>query len=188
VCLPAGTEITHRQRADVEAAIRGFTDADWARLHKIGKIFAKGTDWDFEDLLQEAQLRTLRGTRNCPMEVDVMKHLIDTMSSIADGERDKAPNKLPHVSVIAGASLEAVDPPSPDWSAEENLLFKAGREELLALFDDDEKAREMVDGIIAGFDTDELKQLTGLQGTSYDSKRTLVRRRLLRHFSRKTEQ
>ncbi|WJR74932.1 hypothetical protein [Bradyrhizobium sp. NP1] len=185
--MPTETEKQHRPRAGVEAAIRGFTIADWARLHKIGKVFAKGTDWDFEDLLQEAQLRTLRGTRNCPMEVDVMKHLIDTMSSIADAERDKAPNKLPHVSIMAGAALEVVDPPSPDWSAEEDLVFKDGREELLSLFDDDEKAREMVDGIIAGFDTDELKQLTGLNGTTYDSKRTLVRRRLLKHFSRETE-
>ena len=76
--MPAETEKIFRPRADIEAAVRGFTAADWARLHKVGKLYAYGTGWDFEDLLQEAQLRTLRGTRNCPTDVEVMKHLIDT--------------------------------------------------------------------------------------------------------------
>jgi len=59
--LPAEIEKKFRPRAEIEATIRGFTAADWARLHSVGRIFASGTDWDFEELIQEAQLRTLRG-------------------------------------------------------------------------------------------------------------------------------
>jgi hypothetical protein len=48
------------------------------------------------------------------------------------------------------------------------------------MFDDDPVARELVEGILARFDTEQLKELTGLQGTAYNTKRTLVRRRLLK--------
>ncbi|UGX89565.1 hypothetical protein G6321_00002045 (plasmid) [Bradyrhizobium barranii subsp. barranii] len=186
--MPAETEKTFRPRAEIEATIKGFSPADWARLHKVGRIFASGTDWDFEDLIQEAELRTLRGTRNCPVDVDVMKHLIDTMSSIADSERKKARNQMPHVAILQGVAEDgAEDPASPDWSAEDNAVFEGEYKELLALFDDDVKGRELVEGIVAGFSTDDLKELTGLQGTAYDSKRTLVRRRFLKFVAGRRE-
>jgi hypothetical protein len=184
--LPAQSEKITRARADIEAAIRAFTDADWARLHMAAKSFVFGTGWDFGDLVQEAQLRTLLGTRNCPVDVDVMKHLIDTMSSIADAERKKALNRTPHIPILQVAEHEAMDPPSLDWSAEDQLIYAAVIDELLGQFPDDVVAREMVESIIAGFETEEIKQLTGLQGTAYNSKRTLVRRRLLK-FSKRRE-
>jgi DNA-directed RNA polymerase specialized sigma24 family protein len=174
-----------RARDEVEAIIRGFTVADWARLYLLGKSLAFKTKWDSDDLIQEAILRTLRGTRNCPSDIDVMKHLVDTMSSVADGEREKAHNQIVHVPTLQPGTDEAeCDPSSQEWSAEEALVYEAGREEILAAFDDDPTARDLVDGILARFDTDQLKELTGLQGTAYDTKRTLVRRRLLKLFPR----
>jgi hypothetical protein len=176
--LPAHKGKSIRTRDEVEAAIRAFTGAEWVRLHFLAKSFAYKTGWGFEDLLQEAILRTLLGTRNCPTDVDVIKHLADTMSSIADGEREKAHNRELHLPIPQPGLEDAVDPPSPGWSAEENLIYEGARAELLAMFDDDPVARELVEGILADFDTEQLKELTGLQGTAYNTKRTLVRRRL----------
>ena len=173
-------EKTSRTRDDVESAVRAFSIADWSRLHKVAKAFSFNTGWTFEDLLQEAIMRTLQGTRNCPGDVDVMKHLIDTMSSIADGERDKAHNQVPHLPTAQPGIEDVEDPASPEWSAEDNLAYEGGRTEILAMFDDDPVARDMVEGILARFDTEQLKELTGLQGTAYNTKRTLVRRRLLK--------
>lgn len=178
--MPVDDEKTSRTREDVEAAIRAFSIADWSRLQKVAKVFSFKTGWGFEDLQQEAIMRTLQGTRNCPDDVDVMKHLIDTMSSIADGEREKAHNQLPHVPAAHPGIEESEDPASPAWSAEDELAYEGGRAEILAMFDDDPVARDMVEGILASFDTEQLKELTGLQGTAYNSKRTLVRRRLLK--------
>jgi hypothetical protein len=178
--LQGDDEKTSRSRDDVETAIRGFSVAEWGRLHKVAKAFSFRTGWGLEDLLQEAMVRTLQGTRNCPSDVDVMKHLIDTMSSIADGEREKSHNLLPHVPTAQPGLEDAEDPASPEWSAEDNLAYEGGRVEILAMFDDDPVAKDMVDGILARFDTEQLKELTGLQGTAYNSKRTLVRRRLLK--------
>jgi hypothetical protein len=171
---------TPRTRDEIEAAIRSFSVADWARLRKLGKAFEYDTGWEREDLVQEAILRTLQGTRNCPNDIDVMKHLIETMSSIADGEREKAHNQALHLPTAQPGLQGAVDPTSAEWSAEEKLLYEGEVAEILANFDDDPVARELVEGILAGFDTEQLKELTGLEGTPYNSKRTLVRRRLLK--------
>jgi RNA polymerase sigma-70 factor (ECF subfamily) len=146
----------------------------------LARSFCFKTGWGFEDLLQEAIVRTLQGTRNCPSDVDVMKHLVDTMSSIADGEREKAHNQVPHMPTTQPGVMDAAEPASAEWSAEENLVYEGGRAEILAIFDDDPVARELVEGILARFDTEQLKELTGLQGTAYNTKRTLVRRRLLK--------
>jgi hypothetical protein len=178
--LPVDDEKTSRPRDDVETALRAFSIADRARLHNVAKAFSFNTGWGFDDLLQEAIMRTLQGTRNCPSDVDVLKHLVDTMSSIADGEREKAHNQLPHVPTAQPGVEDAEDPASPDWSAEDNLAYEGGRAEILAMFDDDPIARDMVEGILARFDTEQLKELTGLEGTAYNTKRTLVRRRLLK--------
>lgn len=178
--MPVDDEKTYRTRDDVEAAVRAFSIADWSRLHKVARAFSFKTGWGFEDLLQDAIMRTLQGTRNCPSDVEVMKHLIETMSSIADGEREKAHNQVPHVPTTQPGVENAEDPVSPEWSAEDNLAYEGGRAEILAMFDDDPVARELVEGILARFDTEQLKELTGLQGTAYNTKRTLVRRRLLK--------
>jgi hypothetical protein len=178
--LPVDDEKAFRTRDDVEVAIRTFSVADWSRLHKLAKAFSFKTGWGFEDLLQEAIVRTLQGTRNCPSDVDVIKHLIETICSIADGEREKAHNQVPHVPTAQPGVEDSEDPASPEWSAEDNLAYESGRAEILAMFDDDPVARELVEGILALFDTEQLKELTGLQGTAYNSKRTLVRRRLLK--------
>ena len=178
--MPVDDEKTTRTREDVETTIRAFSVREWGRLHKLANAFSFKTGWEFEDLLQEAILRTLQGTRNCPPDVDVTKHLIDTMSSIADGEREKAHNQAPHLPTVQPGVEHAADPASPAWSAEEKLVYEGGRAEILTMFDDDPVARELVEGILARFDTEQLKELTGLQGTAYNTKRTLVRRRLLK--------
>ena len=169
-----------RSRQEVEAAICGLSTTEWARIDSVARSFSFGTGWESDDLSQEAVFRTLRGTRNCPVEVDVVKHLIDTMSSIADGEREKAHNQLVHLPTVQAGIEDGIDSPAAEWSAEEQKAYDDGRNEILAIFDDDTVARDLVEGILAEFDADQLKELTGLDGTAYATKRTLIRRRLLK--------
>jgi hypothetical protein len=176
--LPGHEAKATRTREEFEAAVGGFSDSDWARLDGLARSFAFCTGWESDDLLQEAVVRTLQGTRNCPTSVDVIKHLADTMSSIADTERSKGRNQHPHVPIVQPGLDLGEDLASENRSPEDTLAYRAAHAELLALFDDDPIAREMVEGILADFDTDQLKELTGLQGTAYESKRTLIRRRL----------
>lgn len=49
---------------------------------------------------------------------------------------------------------------------------------VLALFDDDQQARDIVEGTMVDLSADELRELTGLDKTAYASKRKLMRRRI----------
>jgi hypothetical protein len=168
-----------RSREEVEGTIRTFSAGQWTRIHSAALSFVYGTGWDSDDLWQEAVLRTLQGTRKCPAEVDLIKHLIDTMSSVADGERKKPHRSNVHLPTSQPDTEGSVDPASPDWNVEDEHDYQTQRNEILAIFDDDPVARDLVEGIMSGFDTTELKELTGLTDTGYATKRTLIRRRLV---------
>jgi hypothetical protein len=79
-----------------------------------------------------------------------------------------------------------VDPEEPGLNAEDAAIGKqnvaAIRNAMLALFDDDSQARDLVEGIMEGFSAGELRELTGLDETSYASKRRLIRRTIDKHY------
>jgi len=52
------------------------------------------------------------------------------------------------------------------------------RRAILALFDDDPQARDIVEGTKEEMTAEELRDLTGLSQTAYNSKRRLIRRRI----------
>ncbi len=52
------------------------------------------------------------------------------------------------------------------------------RGEVLALFDDDPVAHDIVEGRMEDLSADELRELTGLDQKAYDSKLRLIRRRI----------
>ena len=126
--------------------------------------------------------------RSCPLDVDIVKFLAEAMRSIAHGEAEKVIHRLPILAVPkTGSSEEPVmRVPDPCPTAEERLIAFAEVEriqaEVLSLFDDDPIARDLVEGIFAGLDADELKQLTDLDQTGYESKRRLIRRRVDKAF------
>ncbi len=144
----ASTVRTHEEIAD---AIRALTLAQWARLRKVAARYAYAMT--AEDLLQEAFRRALEDNgRNCPSHVDVVRFLAEVMRSIADGEMEKAKNRPVLVPIANYGDQEdgAEDPPDSALTAEEYLAREqtaaATRRELLAHFDDDTQARDIVEG------------------------------------------
>ena len=55
---------------------------------------------------------------------------------------------------------------------------------LLSLFEDDEIAQVILEGMMEGIDGEELWKLTDLDMTAYQSKRRLIRRRIDKRFPR----
>ena len=82
----------------------------------------------------------------------------------------------------------AEDPLDPaigveDWLAHEQ--HAAGvRREILAQFDDDPLARDIVEGRLEDMSADDLRVLTGLDRTAYASKLKLNRRRIANKYPR----
>lgn len=181
--MSTGQAAATRSRDEIASAIRTLTAADWARLKMVAQKYAAGRPIEPDDLLQEAMARAI-DSRACPAHVDVVKFLAEAMRSIAHGEGEKAEHKLVLVTVPRTGDYppEALAAPDPAPDAEDSIISEenaAGiRKALLALFDDDPQARDIVEGTMEDMTAEELRELTGLSQTAYDSKRRLIRRRI----------
>ena len=179
-----------RTVAEVQDGINALTVADWGRLKLAAARYSFGGAIEPDDLLQEALRRSLeKDGRKWPVDVDLVKFLVEAMRSIADGEREKAENRIEKVPIGTGQTDEVedvFDPPDLSPSAEEHLGEvqdgAAMKAVLLLLFIDDPIARDIVEGIWAGFTGEELRALTPLNKTEYDSKRKLMHRRIMKRF------
>ncbi len=172
---------------EIACAIQDLSDADWTRLGKVAALYARNRLIEPDDLLQEAFRRALDGRRNCPVHVDPVRFLAEAMRSIADGELQKR-EVQPRLVPIAnhGGDETAVDPPDPALdpeqragSAEEAAAMRAC---LLSLFADDEITQVILEGMMEGIEGEELRELTELDNTAYQSKRRLIRRRIDKKF------
>jgi RNA polymerase sigma-70 factor (ECF subfamily) len=155
----------------------------------VAQQHAFGRPVQADDLLQMAFASSLDG-RSCPANVDVVRFLAEAMRSIADGEVDKARRRVILVPVprTGVEQDEEVEFPDDCPSVEERMVSDENvaqmRAAVLALFDDDAVVRDMVEGIMADMTAEELRELTGLDQTAYDSKRRLIRRRISAAFPR----
>jgi DNA-directed RNA polymerase specialized sigma24 family protein len=177
----SGLASPSRSSAEIAEAIRTLTPVDCVRLRKVAQRYAFGRPIEPEDLLQEAYMRALDG-RHSPTNVDVVKFLAEAMRSIAHGEAEKAENKLTLVPIAGDHESQVLSHPDPTPNAEEGLVVEQNaaiiRRSLLALFSDDARARDIVEGTLEDLTAEELRELTGLDETSYASKRRLIRRKI----------
>jgi DNA-directed RNA polymerase specialized sigma24 family protein len=173
-----------RDRAAVADAIRGFTPLEWQRLRKAADHYAAiAAGMDADDLIQEAMTLALSGGRPWPADVPIMAFLIQCMRSIASGESRKARRRpqtpLAGHSTVTEGTAEPSDP-APDAQAQviakENDAARKAR--IIEMFPDDIEAQAIVEGIFAGMRGEDLRTLTDLDQTGYESKRRLIRRRL----------
>jgi DNA-directed RNA polymerase specialized sigma24 family protein len=152
--------------AEAETAVRALTDDDKASLMTIATMYARKTPYDREDLLQEALCRVLSGKRAWPRDLAPLPFLWGVVRSIASEwkKKSKPPKIFP----------ESADP------AREERRAIAGLDvvKIIALFDDDPAAQIIVRGMMDGARGQELQELSGLDKTDYESKRTKIRRRI----------
>jgi DNA-directed RNA polymerase specialized sigma24 family protein len=174
-------------RTEIATAIRAFTAAQWARLRQAAELFALGRPIEAEDLLQEAFRRALGGERKCPATVDVVWFLAQAMRSIANAELNLTKRRPPQISLSTPGEPEplGLDPPDPSPNAAQQLESdqeaEHDRDEIIALFADDPAAQVIVEGLMEGMKGEDLRSLTELDETAYESKRRLIRRRIARH-------
>lgn len=184
-----GEAVKVLSRVEVADAIRSLTPASLIRLRKVAAYYSLGRPLDPNDLLQEAFLRAL-DTRQCPAHVDVVRFLAEAIRSIAYDTSQRVENKviLVPVAKTGGDGSEALNVPDPEPSAENRMIEvedeKAFRDALFKLFEDDPVARDIVEGDLEGMVAEELRELTGLDKTSYASKRKLIRRRIDKAIAR----
>ena len=138
--------------------------ADKTALMKIARLYARKTPYDHEDLLQEALCRVLAGARAWPRHVAAVGFLWGVVRSIASEWKSQALDRAP----------ERIDPDGEERRA----IARFDVAKIIALFDDDRAAQAIVRGMLDGARGQELQDLSRLDKTDYESKRTKIRRRI----------
>ena len=179
-----------RSRDEISAAIRSLTLADLTRLKIVARKYAFARPIEPDDLLQEAYVRAL-DSRACPVHIDVVKFLAEAMRSIAHGEAEKVGHKvtLVPISNTGGSEGKACSLPDEADDAEARAIAAQQAERciavyaaIVALFDDDPIAQLLLEGMMEEITAEEMRELTGLDKTAYDSKRKLIRRRIDKQY------
>ncbi|WP_428412751.1 hypothetical protein [Pararhizobium sp.] len=187
--MNSGQVAATRTRDEIAAAIRSLTAVDLARLKMVARKYAFGRPIEPDDLLQESYIRAL-DSRACPSHVDVVKFLAEAMRSIAHGEAEKVEHKVTLVPIAKTGGPEDAESIKDEADDAETQMIAAQRAQrciathaaVIALFDDDPTAQLVLEGMMEEMTAEEMRELTGLDKTGYDSKRKLIRRRIDKQY------
>ena len=167
-------DTTYLSREELEAPIRGLSDADFLKLKRIAQIYIGNHDMDADDLLQEAIVRTLSGERRtCPRNVPVITFITGIMRSIASGEREKYP-RMERLNEDEWNAIESLES-----SPEKNLIDLQAFAELETIFEDDNEILQLILHLRNGDSAVEIKRLEGWSETQYST----IRRRMRRNWN-----
>lgn len=167
----------HLSTDEIHDAISELSDADWHRLRRVADTYAWSRAIEAKDLLHEVFVRALDGRRNCPRNVDVVRFLAEAMRSIASSE-EKARQRQPEMD----AETEPEDEQQP--TVEDTCVEVQRRSTIVAMFEDDDVAQVLVEGIMEGMEGEDLRALTELNKTEFNSKRRKIRRRINNHLKK----
>jgi DNA-directed RNA polymerase specialized sigma24 family protein len=166
-------------------ALRSVLDVELARVQDLARLNAlRGYPGTWEDLLHEAICRAYMGKRPCPRDVEPIAFLAGVMKSIGSSERKKLKgrqfveiNDEPEEDETPGKTVSlACTAPSP----EELASVQQQTDRMLAIFADDADAQMIIMGRLEGLQGKDLRALTTLSETAFDSKLRLIKRRLLK--------
>ena len=133
-----------------------------------------GVQWT--DLLHEAVLRALEGTRRWPEQVPVVTFLAGIMRSLA--EEYWRQHRM-RAALFATPAAEVADAaPNP----EREVIARNALTALDRLFRGDEDALKVITGLSHGLTSDEIQQAYGMDATRYATTRRRIRRAILTKF------
>ena len=173
---------------EIAAALRCLSDADLRRLERIARIRVIGlhaVDW--QDLLNEAIVRLLEGSRRWPRDVPLIVFLRETMRSIASEywRRLKAPVVVSESEANTDrVTGDGIVDNTADWTTQPER--RASADEVLELiereFADDADALQVIDGMVRGNSPRAIHEEACINATRYASTQRRIRRRLARMF------
>lgn len=185
---------------EIGEAVESLTEAELGRIHRAAQYALFGTEYTNPlELLGEAVQRTLEGVgvkggRHWPKDVHFVAYIIRTMQSIADGSSDSIiQSRTAHLETMAGRdgdaelALAQEGFSSPDvieqaLEVEETTERQARAAADSALiethFANDEEIQFLIMGDKDGMKPDEIRAVSGLDQTAYDTARRRFRRGL----------
>jgi DNA-directed RNA polymerase specialized sigma24 family protein len=163
VSLQVDASAASYSQVEIAQAIRSLAVEHKTALIRVARVYARRTVYGHEDLIQEAFMRVLDGRREWPRGLHVVPFLCGVMRSIAWDWRVE--------------SHDAVEV-EPTGSEEGHAIARLDAQKVIELFKDDPIAQKILIGMVDGARGEDLRELSGLTRTEYESKRTKIRRHL----------
>ena len=169
--IPAGTAAT----GDVAGALRALSDTDLVRLKSLARLWSRGLPGGlgWADVLNEAIVRSLDGSRRWPTDVPLLAFLSGVMRSICH-EHWRRARRDHALLVVAPDAVAAPDNPERVLAAAQALGAING------LFADDPAALKILAGLAEGMTATDIRLHYDMSERDYDSTRKRMRRALLR--------
>ena len=175
---------------DVAAALGSLTDADLLRLRAVARLRARalppgGAGWP--DLLQEAVLRALDGSRRWPPGVPLIAFMGGIMRSLCTEHWRRYRREGTAFPAAAGmansweSAAESMPDPAPGSDPERSYASTQALASLDRLFANDPVALRVLAGLADDLSAAEIRLHYGLSEVEYDTARRRIRRSLLRH-------
>jgi DNA-directed RNA polymerase specialized sigma24 family protein len=166
--------------ADAARALHALSDADLVRLKALARLWSRGlpVGLGWADVLNEAIVRVLDGSRPWPAGVPLLAFLSGIMRSICDDHwRRLRREALTRRGDVADLAATAEDTPGP----ERTLAAAQALGEIDRLFAGDLQVLKIIAGLSEGLTASEICRLYEMTERDYDTARKRMRRALLRH-------
>lgn len=182
--------------AEASEALRRLSDADLLRLEKIARYrsFAHPLI-DPRDLLNEAVVRVLRGTRRWPRSVPIVRFLANVLRSLATEawrQESETPERLEsslptreghaQADYLAESKSYLPNPEETALEVDRQRLIGLSAGELLNMFRNDPTASSILQGLREGLTPDQIRNQHGMTTTEYGTARRRIRRLIDRRF------
>jgi len=166
----------------VSRALSELSEVDLVRLNGLARLRARGlpdgTSWS--DLLHEALMRALDGSRQWPAGVPFLAFLSGVMRSLCDEiwRRNKRESAILRPRKGDDAKTERATCPAADQ--ERTVAAVQAISSIHRLFAGDKIVSQIIAGLANGMCAEEIQQESGLSQLEYDTGRRRMRRALLR--------
>ena len=172
--------------AETALALKLVTETDLLRLKAIARLHARGlpADVSWDDLLQEAFARVISGSRRRPQGVTMVVFLCGVMRSLRSEHwrraRVESRDSYALRRLRDGEASQEPEPADPTPDPERSMIAWQEMARINRLFADDPVVLQIVLGLAEGLSPDEIRKMSGISKTDYDSARRRMRRALLR--------
>jgi DNA-directed RNA polymerase specialized sigma24 family protein len=174
-----------RTAADAASAIQALSETDLVRLKALARLWSRGLPGGigWADVLHEAIVRVLDGSRPWPPGVPILAFLSGVMRSICHDHwrRVRHEQKLLVSRDDRAQSGPSAEPADAAADPERVAAAVAGLAEIIRLFAGDAVALKIIDGMAGGLTAAEICSAYDISTLDYDTARRRMRRILLRH-------
>ena len=172
--------------AELREAVLALGKTDLIRLRRAGRIYAFGLDCELDDLLGDAVMLALSGSRSCPRDMAVLPFLVGIMRSRASALRQSVRRKGITLSLDSERHGATTDLPALRTTPHDDLNVAeehaARMRSLETLFADDAEALQILAADLREKSKNEIIEMLGIDAVQYATARRRMRRRIDKSF------